>query len=91
MSTPISDLPPDVDEDSGNTLVVSKSKSGFLSKWKDYLVLFLVIVATLRVPLDFLRYRVPQQVFMLGDGPIQALLIVLAYLIVNMLTKNLSF
>lgn len=91
MSTPISDLPPVVDDDSSYVSAVQKPDKGMFSKYKDYLVLFIVVIVALKIPLDTFRYRVPQQVFALGDAPIQALLVVVLFIILNLIMKNMSF
>jgi len=95
MSTPISDLPDDVDElDDGRDFSPVKrgkrGKIGFFRKNQDLLFIFIAVIVASFVNLDAFRFSVPRQVFVMGDAPINALMVVLLYVIIRLILKNMA-
>jgi len=95
MSTPISDLPNDVDDYDDHapfSVVGHKGKTSKLQKFtkhKELLYVFLAVTLASFIPLDNIRYSVPQQVFLAGDAPIVALLTVLIFVLIKLVGKNI--
>ena len=69
---------------------VSKpAKEGYLQKYKDYIILLISTSIALKIPLDSIRKQAPAQLFALGDIPVRALIILVAYVLALKLVKNL--
>jgi hypothetical protein len=91
MATSISDLPDDIDEfevDPGPAPVISnrRSKKGkytFVTRYKDSLYVFIAVLAASYIPLENFQYRLPEQVFVLGDAPIRALLATVIFMLIK--------
>lgn len=67
----------------------AKEKTGYLTRYKDYIILLLSSAIALKVPLDSIRKQAPPQLFSLGDVPVRAMIILIAYVIAQQLVKNL--
>ena len=92
MSTPISDLPDDIDdieEDYPVTRRGKRGKLGMLKKHIDLFYIFLAAIAATYVSIDSFRYSVPPQVFTLGDAPIQASITVIMFVLIRLIMKSL--
>lgn len=64
-------------------------KESYLQKYKDYIVLLISTTIALKIPLDSIRKQAPAQLFALGDIPVRALIILVAYVVALQLVKNL--
>jgi hypothetical protein len=93
MSTPISDLPNDVDDmdEMDDLPFVSrrKSKMGFIKKYKDLFYVFVAVILASYISLETFRYSVPQQVFTFGDAPIYAAITVAILVVIRLIGKNI--
>jgi len=96
MSTPISELPNDIEEieeDEPNFSYLQKRKKGgklsYLKKHKDLLYLYVAVILATYVPIDSFRFSIPQQVFYFGDTPILALIVVVLFVLIKLVGKNI--
>jgi len=91
MSTPISDLPDEPDDYASSMTEIpsapirrgKKGKLSYIKRHKDALYVFVAVVIAMFIPIDSFRYRVPEQVFALGDAPIRALLASIFFIIIK--------
>lgn len=102
-STPICDIPDDIDLDDEEIEEEpvarapklpskgGKNSNKYFMQYKEYIFLFIAALLALRIPFASFAYNLPQQVFMFGDGPIRAILIVLVYIILKQLKNFVSF
>lgn len=94
MSTPISDLPDEIDDFEEDEYKYAPKrrrggKLGMLSKHKDLAYVFLAVIAASYISIESFRYSVPPQVFSLGDAPVQAVITVIVFVIIRMVLKNM--
>ena len=95
MSTPISELPSDIEEieeDEPNFAYVPKKKKGklgFIKKHKDLLYVFIAVLLASYVSIDSFRFSVPRQVFYFGDIPIHASIAVVIFVLIRLIGKNM--
>lgn len=95
MSTPISDIPDDVEvgelfSHSQNTNQTKGLKTGKLDNCKQYVFMYFAILIGLHIPIDQLRVNIPHKLFAFGDTPIQAFLIVVTFILFKLLVTHVG-
>lgn len=93
MSTPISDLPDDIEDfDEHDYAPIPRRSKG--KKWcdwrkhKDLLTVFIAVVVASYISIDSFRYSLPPQVFTFGDTPLNALIVTLVYAVMQFFLKS---
>ena len=95
MSTPISDIPDDVDSEElfSNLQVTNettKHKIGKFDSCKQYVLLFFAVLLGLQIPIDNFRVSIPHKAFAFGDTPVQAFVIVLTVILLKLLVTQVG-
>ncbi len=67
----------------------SSKKQSYLVKYQDHIILLISSAIALKIPLDSIRKQAPAQLFAMGDVPVRALIILIAYVVAQQLVKNL--
>ena len=70
-------------------VVKKKSAGKYLERYQNFIVLFLSAMIALKIPLDVVRQQTPRQLFIAGDVPVRALIILVSYVAAQQLVKNL--
>lgn len=99
MSTPIDDIPDDVNElqedfyqePSVQSWIppASSKQRGYFQKYKEYFLVLLAALVTLNVPMSLARGQLPYQAFRFGDAPILSVMILILYVILKQLSSAL--
>jgi hypothetical protein len=105
MSTPISDIPTDVEGiDEGASYYPDPyvappqrvdnpralgRRDGLWSRYKQQVILFVAILLAIRIPLDALHRAAPHQIFILGEAPLRASIAIGAAFAIQQLVGSL--
>jgi hypothetical protein len=96
MSTPIDDIPDDVNdvqEDpydkplmTWNSGSVSKRR-GYFSKYKEYVLVCIAVLLALSIPISYVRNQLPYQVFRFGDSPVRTVFVLVFFIILKQIAS----